>query len=275
MTTSSSTSTPPTQGTAAFFLATFGISWVLQLPAALAARGALPGPVERFMPLVALGALGPTFAALLVSRLEPGGVRALFRPMGIWRVGARWYLAALVMPGALLFVGMAVHSLFGGAARPWLYPPADPARVAAMFLFPVAEEVGWRGFALPRLQARHGALAASAILGVLWALWHIPMFLAAGIPVRLFPLLFLLFLPGSVFFTWLYNRTRGSLLLAVLAHVGVHLNNSHIPLPADVTPAMIHTATYTILAVVLLLADRSAFPGRQGGDELKKSSSAP
>ena len=249
------------RSTLPFFLCTFAITGLLQLPALLALYGIVAGPPERFMALGALGAFGPLFAALLVARFEPGGpgVRALFGQFRVWRVGVGWYLLALFMPGALLVAGMAAYSLFAaGDVGPWFYPPTG-ARIAVLFLLPVSEEIGWRGFALPRLQERYGALNASLILGVLWGIWHIPMILLQGNAVATLPILLLLFPAGSVVFGWLYNRTPAGLLMVVVAHVGVHLNNSHIPLPGNLTPVLVHTVAYFVAAVVLVIADRKTW----------------
>ncbi len=172
-----------TRGTVPFFATAFAITWLLQLPAVLVLSGVLPGPFERFMVLVGLGALGPTFAAIVASRIEARGeaMRALFGQLRAWRVHPGWYLVALALPGTIFVGGMAVYALFGGSdAGPWFYPPNNDQRIAAMIFFSVGEEIGWRGFALPRLQERYGALPASLILGIAWALWHIPMFLLAG-----------------------------------------------------------------------------------------------
>jgi membrane protease YdiL (CAAX protease family) len=164
--------------------------------------------------------------------------------------------------------GRAVYSLFGGGnAGPWLYPPASAERIAAMIFFSVGEEIGWRGFALPRLQERYGPLIASLILGFVWGLWHIPMFLIAGLSPGTIAMLILLFMPaGSLVFTWIYNHTRGSLLLAILVHMGAHLNNSHQALPGNVTPAVIHTVAYCFVALVLVLGDRKLFLSRPPSD---------
>jgi membrane protease YdiL (CAAX protease family) len=258
------------RGTVVFFVAAFAITWLLQLPAVLAQRGVVAGPVERYMPLAGLGTFGPLIAAVLASRREAGGagVRALFRALGPRGVGAGWYLVALGLPAATYTVGAAAVSLLGGVdVGPWLYPPSNGQRIAGMLMVPLVEEVGWRGFALPRLQARRGALGASLIIGVLWAVWHGPMLLLAGISApSTFALMLPFFVCGSVVFTWIYDRTRGGLLFAVLAHMGAHLNNSHAPLPGDVTPLRIHTVVYAVLAVALVLADRRVFgaPRPQG-----------
>lgn len=248
------------RGALLFFILAFAITWLLQLPGVLALDGVIPGPFERFMPLVGLGALGPTFAAILVARREPGGVRALFRQLGIWRVSPIWYAVALFGSGVVFTGGMAVYSFFGHDAGPWWYPPNEAPRIIALVMFPLGEEIGWRGFAQPRLQARFGAVRASVLLGVLWCAWHVMMFHLAGIPLWFLGAMAPFYIAGSIFFTWIWNRTGGSLLLAVLAHVGAHLNNSNRPLPGNATPAIVHTVGFVVLALVLLAVDRRAFP---------------
>jgi len=248
------------RGTLPFFVAALGISWLLQLPALLALRGIIAGPVLRYAGLAGLGAFGPLFAALLVARFDGSSVRTLLRPLGKWRVSVRWYLVALFLPGAILFVGMAIDRLLGKVEGPWLYAPASAQRIVVMLLLPLAEEIGWRGIAQPRLQRRYGRLPASVILGVVWGMWHVPMFMLQG--YSLTPILFLFFIPGSIVFNWIYNRTNGGLLFAVLAHVGAHLNNSHLALPQNTRPLVIHTVGYAIVACALVIFDREAWRTR-------------
>lgn len=245
---------------ALFFAAAFGLTWLCQLPALLATRGLLAGPMERYLPLSGLGAFGPLLAAVLLARGEPerGGVRGLFRPLTAWRVHPAWYLVALLGPGALFVAGKAVYMLFGGHhAGPWLYLPVEPERLVAMVVFPLGEEIGWRGYALPRMQERAGPIRASVLLGALWALWHLFMFQIVGISFGTLVALIPFFVAGSVTFTWVYNRTGGSLLLAFLAHAGTHLNNTNRPMPHDFTPVAIHTAAFAVAALALIAVDPS------------------
>jgi membrane protease YdiL (CAAX protease family) len=149
-----------------------------------------------------------------------------------WRVGLGWMLFATLSPIALF----AVAAVIGYATnRTWpdlaLLGEVDylpylgivGAFILWLLTFGVGEEVGWRGFALPRLQQSHSALTATLMLGVAWALWHLPAFfykdtyVAMGLAAGL-PLLLLSILAASIVFTWLYNSTHGSLLMVILFH---------------------------------------------------------
>jgi uncharacterized protein len=245
-----------------FFIIAIAFTWTLQLPAAIAAHLEHTEAAAKLMPLAALGVFGPTVAALLLARSREG-IPALLRPLTRARVGIGWYAVALLLPGSALVASLAIWAAAtGDMARPFVYPPVDPERVAALLLIPLAEEIGWRGFAYPRLERVHGPLWASTIVGVWWAAWHLPMFAIAGVPLAVLPLMLVFFVCGSVFFTWVFRRTGGSLLLVVIAHAGGHLNNSHLALPNDMVPAIAHTVGYLVLAVTLVLFDRGAFGRR-------------
>ena len=162
------------------------------------------------------------------------------------------------MPGAIFVLAAGAYNALGHEEK-LFYLPNTPAFVAAAVVFPLGEEIGWRGYALPRLIARFGPLTASFIIGVLWTFWHVPMLTLQGVS----PELYLVFVPfmigGSVLFTWVFRHTRGSLLLAVLVHVGAHLNNPGHAMPQRATPMAIHMVAYVLLAAVLVLGDRRAW----------------
>lgn len=251
------------RGTLTFFLAAFAFTWGPQLPSLLALWGVLPGPPERFLPLAGLGAFGPMLAAIVAAYRESGkeGVRALFRPLPGWRVSPVWYALAPLLSGAIFIASAAVYRLLGGRFDgPWVYLPTEAPRLVALVAFPIGEELGWRGYAQPRLQRRYGPLAASAVIGVAWALWHGPMFALSGVggPLVLAAML-PFFVAGSVVFAWGYNRAGGSAWMAVLLHVGAHLNNTNRSLPGDVRPLLLHTAGYCAVALALVLIDRGAW----------------
>jgi membrane protease YdiL (CAAX protease family) len=251
---------PPnnTTGTAVFFSCALGGAWLLALPAVLAQRGVLPGGVQRYMPLAVLGVFSPLIAAVVAAYREGGrrALRDLVRQLWARRLPIYWYPIALGLFGAIYVAGVGAYRLLGGAdAARWLYLPTNAQQLLAMLIVPIAEEPGWRGFALPRLERRFGALAGNIALGAAWAAWHAMMFLLAEMSPASFGLALLNIFVGSWVFTWLYHRTRGSLLIAILAHAGAHLNNPGHATGND-APMIIYTTAMAIVACTLLALDR-------------------
>lgn len=173
------------------------------------------------------GAFAPALAAAAMVRVRGGSVRVWVVDGLDWRVGKRWYAVCIAVPIVLGLTSGAVVSLRIGS-----FDSSKIARTA--LLFPVSvvalalvgggqEEFGWRGYALPALQERWSALTASVVVGVVWAVWHLPAF-AFDVPgyTGSFALYTLLTVGLSIVFTWLYNNTGGSILLAMLLHGGVN-----------------------------------------------------
>jgi len=185
-----------------FYLLTLAVSWPL---------GLLPP--------------GPSLAAIAAAALIDGrsGVGALLRRVTVWRVGVRWYLVALLGPACLLAVAAWVNVLVGaeitttGPLVNWL----ELGRLFGVQVVGVVagawEELGWRGYALPRLLKRFAPLLASLVLGALWAVWHIPLFLSGDVPWADAAFL----LVGSVLFTAVFVRTKQSVLIAFLMHAAL------------------------------------------------------
>ena len=151
------------------------------------------------------------------------GVKDLLRRMLRWRVGARWYGIALLLPLIICLLVTGLHMALGGSAAFGVKMSLSAALIYLAYgvgFFLLTEETAWRGFALPRLQAQHSALAASLILGVIWGLWHAPLFAIIGSAQSAMPFLgfLLLIVAQSIMTTWLYNNTGGSVLLAALFH---------------------------------------------------------
>ena len=211
-----------------YFVLAFALTWALWVPAALEARGLISSlPV----PATFLGAFGPLVAAVLVTAQEGGraGLRSLLGRVLRWRVAPVWYGVAILGPLALTLCAIALHVVLGGQ------PPSLGALIGflptlvvyVVYMMPtvaLGEEVGWRGYALPALQARYNALLASLILGVLWALWHLPVFFN---PDTLYSnLSFGLWLayaiPLAVLITWVFNSAGGSALMAIFFHAVIN-----------------------------------------------------
>jgi uncharacterized protein len=194
------------------------------------------------------------------------GVRTLLQTLTAWRVPPLWYFVALLLPVIISAVGIALLGLLGQPLPP--FPRTEPlpellpllvTTFLATLLYggPLGEEVGWRGFALPRLQARYSPLVASLLLSVVWGLWHIPLHLQ-GVYQGIFPdglpgilLRIVITIPTTILFTWFYNRTQGNLWLVVLLHTAV--NNAAgfwLPVTLGVYVAML------IMMVTLIITDR-------------------
>jgi len=239
-----------------FFLLTFAITWGLQVPGVLAGWGVLPGDPRSYLPFAGLGLLGPGAAALVFAHREGGraGVKALLAPLLRWRVGLGWYALA-VLPAVALGALLYLLNL-AGRHGPIAYLPTMGGVVFGVFVS-VVEEVGWRGYALPRLQQRWGGFAASGLLGVVWYLWHLPMFAAVGVPLNLALVMLLYFTGASLLLTRIVNGSGGSLVVAVVGHLAAHLNNSHRALPLEVLPLVVHAVIYAALGLALM---RAALP---------------
>jgi hypothetical protein len=215
-----------------FFGLTFLINWgIWGLTVFSPQFQQLPGQAS---PLLYVGGYAPTIAALFVVAwiYGPRGMKFFLARLLRWNVGIWWYVGLII-----LFVGMdlsvrLVSILMGGHAPAIGYTPAMAVPLALLTLVattgPLGEELGWRGMALPLLQRRYSALAASLILGFIWGVWHIPAFLFSGNPQSIysFPLYFVYLLCGTILMTTVYNATGGSLPLMIIVHGLFNLNGS-------------------------------------------------
>ncbi len=202
-----------------FYILAFAISWSGYFPQAAYTHGLFPFQSILFF---VIGGIGPTIAAVIVTFVLHGknGARELFAPLTQWRVGIAWYAMALFGNAVIWFAAIGLPggvSLDMGKIGPWFM--LFPIFLINM-LMNVWEEIGWRGFALPRLQSCYTALVASLIVGVLWGLWHLPLLLMKDYPMSNYPFIpfFIGITASSVLYTWIYNNTKGSLLLATVFH---------------------------------------------------------
>jgi uncharacterized protein len=250
----------------AFFIMAFLFSWIAVLPLIL-------NPTLPLEPFQILGALaGPTLSAIIITAVLEGrnGIRIFFKRYIQWRAGFVWWF--IVLFGILLalntvatfFVGISVWIEFFKNILVIL-PAYLITLLVGVILGPLWEEPGWRGFALPRLQGQFGPIFGTLILGILWALWHLPGYLGGWMTVGIVPLL----ISGvgfSILATWVYNNTRGSILLMILLHSS---SNAAISIGSKVLPpnlsgsmnsivfgGWIPAITYLIIALVILVATR-------------------
>lgn len=222
------------------------LMFLLTWPVMLAEAGTLP-----FEPPLAVSLFigwGVSAAALIMTAWTHGkaGVVGLIRRFLVWRVSWKWYVVALLLFPAIAFLSVLISAAlsgkpvdFGTAAAYEIFGSGATLSsvVLPFFLFDMisnGEELGWRGYVLPRLQARYSALVSSLIVGVIWALWHLPKFMAPG-NTNPFGLFAVKLIVESVLYTWLYNSTRGSLLLVTMFHAAG--NTAGVFLPVAITTA--------------------------------------
>jgi uncharacterized protein len=255
-----------------YYVLTFAISWggilVVIVP------GGFPPTSEhvaRLLPftLMALFA-GPSVSSIVLTGFISGraGYRTLYARMTRWRVGLRWYAVALLFAPCLVFSILLALSVASAEFIPRIVTTNDKA---ALLLFGIGwglvgggllEELGWTGFAVPKLLKRHGVLATGLLVGFLWGVWHylIAFWLISGTTSE--PITPAIFLPALLFYvgalpayrvlmTWVYDRNGWSLLVAMLMHSSLSAS-ALIFEPVDF--GVVAGATYQIVLVATLWA---------------------
>jgi membrane protease YdiL (CAAX protease family) len=210
-----------------------------------------PGqPLQPWSLVWAVGIFSPTISAVFLSWVIGGTaeVKRLLAGFTRWKVGGGWYFAALFLLLGPLVIAMVYIAL--GHPPVGLRPGVTLFSLFGITLFqlfsgPIAEETGWRGFALPRLEAKYNALVSSLILGAIWTFWHLPFFYMTGATQMGIPMPIYLFLVVTltIYLTWLYNNTRGSLAITTLAHFTYNLSSTLIAGAVILMPAMIFYIT--------------------------------
>lgn len=213
-----------------FFALVLGLTWPFMIWDALASHNILPFRLS--LPIMLMQSYMPTLAAVIVAGLLKGkaGIRALFRKLLIARVGLRWYAIAVFGIALICVAAIVLGNRFGSLpAVPLLSEKMPPISRPVELLLGIAfyfvltgvlngEELAWRGFALPRLQVKHSALVSSVILSVPFLLFHLPLFFDPAMHMGPFPSFAIRAVALTILFTWVYNHTRGSVLLAYLIH---------------------------------------------------------
>lgn len=213
-----------------FFVLSIGISWGWWLVVDW-----LPG-LALTMASITPGAFGPMIAAALVTWASGGDLRRWAGQLIHWRVGPIWYLGVIILPATLVVVGKGGGLFLAGAPiqiSPIFQrvPQYVPLLLLAILIGGGQEEPGWRGFALPRLQTKYSAATTSLLIGGVWAIWHLPLFLL-GVPLNAsgnFLLYSVMVIGFSFLLTFWYNSTGGSVLLAMALHGGFNAANLFIP----------------------------------------------
>lgn len=255
----------------AFFLLTFVIAWMIWLPIGYLAP-------EYFMLAIIPGAWAPTIVSVLLIWLTDGksGVRQFLSRVIRWRVSFQWYLVVLFGIAVIAFAAQGLNIwLFDGEPIKLNLPagvPEDGLLIALPIIFfvniffggPLAEDIGWRGYALPKLREKMSAFTASLLIGIVWVLWHLPFFwipegkiAVGGIPLLWFALLTTAW---SVLFAWVYVNTE-SILMPVLFHAAVNTTLGTLGVlgqaNGSLTPVILNTVlTWLLVGVIVFFTGR-------------------
>ena len=247
------------QGLAAFFILAFAFSWTTWWAGSHLLAGADPTPA------VAVGAFGPMLAAIIVTAATQGrrGVGALFRRHSLRRRGGLLPYTATVLI-LLAIAGSAALPVYLGQA-----PLDEVALRQALMTVPVQfllialvgggnEELGWRGFALPRLQGAHSPLAANVMLGIIWAVWHAPLFFMEGTSQSHihFPSYVLLCLGITVVLGYVFNTARGGVIAAVITHAAINVLSGLKGVAVGSPASALEVGLVLLVAVFLLVCTR-------------------
>lgn len=246
----------PSNRILAFFALTYLFTWSAWGAVLVVGSNSSPGSL-----LTLLGGFGPLLVAAVLARrdrsLREWAARAVR-----WRVPARWWLAAVALPVVLSLVGYALYVAVTGASVTLTPDPVSlvyPAVFLSVFFLRggFGEEMGWRGYALPRLLERYSALTAGLVVGVLWAGWHLPLFLVQGSRQSGSFALYLLGVVGlSVVLTWLFVNASESVLLVVVFHAQWNVLDSGVLFdvrgPAGLWAPAASAAVVWALALVLV-----------------------
>jgi membrane protease YdiL (CAAX protease family) len=229
----------------AFFGLAYLLAWALLAPwfylYSVVLKHSIPWWLWLLVPFAYLGAVSPSLAGLVITARTEGrdAVRRLLRSLVNGRFPLRWYLFTLVLPLAVtaLSIGLWDRNLARWQAFSFgsFLSNLPIAYALALPFGPLGEELGWRGYALPRLLARFGPVVATLIIGVMWTFWHVPMMLwmpGASIPAYMGLTTFSVAVyvcqitAQSAVMTLIYLRTGGSILMAVLAHLAFNTAGS-------------------------------------------------
>lgn len=217
-----------------FFLLTFGVTWACFLTVVRMSHGTA-GPSVTAKALVLLGTFAPSLVAIAVTALEGGGaaVKALLGRILQAEASAWWYVFAV---SYMAVIKLSVAVVYRAATGVWpRFGNESIAIILAAIVistpFQSGEEIGWRGYALPRLATHMGFGAGSVLLGIIWALWHLPLFYVSWADTyhQSFPLWAAEVTALSVAIAWLYTHAKGSLLLTMLMHSAVNQTIGIVP----------------------------------------------
>jgi membrane protease YdiL (CAAX protease family) len=275
-----------------FFLMSYAFTWIVLIPYILSVWGIISGNFDFLYIIKPF--VGPTLAAIIMTRITEGkeGLHRLRQRLAQRRAGWQWYLLILVGIPALILLGIVIQpgmlASFQGLTPRLLV--TYPLYFAIVF-FGVAlpEEIGWRGFALPRMQPLYGPLWGTLLLGVLWSFWHLLFFLTpahGGGPgtsfttfLTSFSYFFLMVMAITIIFTWVFNHTGGSIFIANLVHAAIDTPQIvWIPLFLAVDETRLNLASliaFGVPALLIIILTRGRLGYQPGQENLLSKLEAP
>ena len=261
-------------GIAAYFLLTYLVSWTLWV-VAISIAGTSGSPDSGIIsgPVFLLGVFAPALLAIAFAARAGGrpAVRLLVAQIFRSSVGVRWYVFAAGYMVSIKLTAAVLYRLAGGAWPGFGPEPLSIMALATLISTPVqaGEEIGWRGYALPRLAERFGFGTASVVVGALWACWHLPIFFIPGADKygQSFALYVLSVVAISVAMGWLYWRTGGSLFLTMLMHAAINNTKDIVPSagPVAASPFGLNGSPIGWLTALLLWLGAAYFLVRMHG----------
>jgi CAAX protease family protein len=287
-----------------YFGLTYLLTWLCWVPLVIFLPGGLqPGSTKAsaghpslLILLFVLGNFVPSIIGIILTRIVEGrgSLRPLFSQVIRWRVNPGWYAIALFLTPLVTAAALALFIALGGSVPASSIVAIAGTALGGAILAPLGEELGWRGFALPRMQAQRTAFGASIVLGLLWGIWHVPRWIwgTTASPTLLIPALVLQVLTimaFSVLLTWVFNNTgshpypntRGSLLLTMLFHASIAAT-SYYPFPQQALTAsgweqslLFLGLLWAVVLVVVVVYGPGRLLRRRASDHIQEASVVP
>jgi membrane protease YdiL (CAAX protease family) len=250
-----------------FFFISYAGSWIVMMPYVLSIWGILPGDYSILYIIKPFA--GPMLAAIIMTGITEGksGLLRLRDRLKQRSAGWKWYMFILLGIPILILIGIIVQpgllASFKGVT-PFLLVTYPAYFFSVVFGVALPEEIGWRGFALPRMQPRYGPLWGTILLGVLWAFWHLLFFFTPyhgggpgtsfGMYLMNFSIFLLIVLAFAIIFTWVFNNTKGSVFISNLMHSSIDAPQlAWIPLFLAVNETTINLASLIAFGVPAIL----------------------
>jgi membrane protease YdiL (CAAX protease family) len=268
-----------------YYALAFAITWGTILIVVGVGPNAILATKEQYSTMMAflypMMLVGPSVAGILLTGFLYGraGLREFGSRLTRWRVGARWYALALLTAPLSMAATLLALSLMSPEYLPSIFATTDKATLLLMGIVGglaagIFEELGWTGFVIPRLRLRHSVLATGLFVGVMWGVWHILVNVLAGntmtgalslaiyLPATLFVLLVGWMPAYRVLMVWVYERTNGSLLVAMLMHASLTFSTLSVA-PLAITGVAL--VTYQLVWAAALWVIVGAVALAQGG----------